>query len=119
MRGGEQKGFGMALWNRKQDVDTEDAGCGDEAMFGETALIASIRDTLNETMAKAMSELKSNPPMKKAKSKLINFCFHFYTRWYCIYTVHLLLPMKWHRHNIDLTSSNIIHHIWTALDLLS
>ncbi|XP_030259124.1 E3 ubiquitin-protein ligase COP1 isoform X2 [Sparus aurata] len=61
MSGGEEKRLGTALRKEKKDTDTEDAGCcGDEATLGETVSLASIRDAINETMAKAMSELKNN-----------------------------------------------------------
>lgn len=61
MSGGEEERLGTALRKEKKDTDTEDAGCcGDEATLGETVSLASIRDAINETMAKAMSELKNN-----------------------------------------------------------
>ncbi len=55
--GGEKK---RALRSKKKDTDTEDTGCGNEAMLAETVSFASIHDAINKTMAKATSELKND-----------------------------------------------------------
>lgn len=60
MSGGEERGRSMALRSKKKDADTDEAGCSDEAMLAETVTLASIRDTINETMVKAMSGLQTN-----------------------------------------------------------
>lgn len=57
---GRRKAPGYGDKKGKKDLDTKDAGCGDEATLGETVSLASVRDAINETMAKAMSELKNN-----------------------------------------------------------
>lgn len=57
---GEERGLRMVLRSQKKDADREAAGCGVEAMLREAVSLASIRDALNETMAKAMTELENN-----------------------------------------------------------
>lgn len=62
MSGAEENNLGMALRSKRKDTDMKDGSCGHKAkaMLGEMVLLASIRDAINETMTKAISDLKNN-----------------------------------------------------------
>lgn len=72
MSGGGEKGRNTALRSKRKEVDNEDAANEDKAMLGEATSLASIRDTINETMTKAMSELEN-----KLFKQLSEFQFNF------------------------------------------
>ncbi|KAK7912348.1 hypothetical protein WMY93_012559 [Mugilogobius chulae] len=56
MPGGEEGGPSKGLRSKKGNVDVEDVGYEDAAMLSEPPSLASIREAINDTMAKSMSE---------------------------------------------------------------
>ncbi|KAK7891857.1 hypothetical protein WMY93_023820 [Mugilogobius chulae] len=54
--GGEEGGPSKGLRSKKGNVDVEDVGYEDAAMLSEPPSLASIREAINDTMAKSMSE---------------------------------------------------------------